>query len=53
MFFVTDDLVVSPSSSQLAMNTLAKYKVTLNDIEKYEISIGLEEVSHSKTNGFL
>ncbi|KAJ0751896.1 hypothetical protein HanPI659440_Chr09g0318041 [Helianthus annuus] len=43
MFFVTDDLVVSPSSSQLAMNTLAKYKVTLNDIEKYEISIGLEQ----------
>ncbi|KAJ0751902.1 hypothetical protein HanPI659440_Chr09g0318101 [Helianthus annuus] len=43
MFFVTNDLVISPSSSQLAMKTLEKFQVTLNDIEKYEISIGLEE----------
>ncbi|KAI7743917.1 hypothetical protein M8C21_032028 [Ambrosia artemisiifolia] len=49
MFFVTDDLVISPSSSQLAMNTLAKFKVKLNDIKKYEISIGLEEVSCHNT----
>ncbi|KAF5789083.1 hypothetical protein HanRHA438_Chr09g0377771 [Helianthus annuus] len=52
MFFVTNDLVISPSSSQLAMNTLNKLKVKLDDIEKYEISIGLEEVSNSKIKFF-
>ncbi|KAK9074318.1 hypothetical protein SSX86_006916 [Deinandra increscens subsp. villosa] len=43
MFFVTDDLLITPSTSHLAINTLIKSKVKVDDIEKYEISIGLEE----------
>ncbi|KAK1418511.1 hypothetical protein QVD17_27656 [Tagetes erecta] len=42
-FFVTDDLVITPSSSSLTLNILNKFKVPLDDIERYEISIGLEE----------
>ncbi|XP_076925733.1 uncharacterized protein LOC143588669 [Bidens hawaiensis] len=43
MFFVTDDLVIAPSSSHMAMNTMRKLNVSFDDVEKYEISIGLEE----------
>ncbi|KAM0003141.1 hypothetical protein Hdeb2414_s0017g00502961 [Helianthus debilis subsp. tardiflorus] len=43
-FFVTDDLVITPASSHLAMNILNKLKVSFYDVEKYEISIGLEEL---------
>ncbi|XP_076919182.1 uncharacterized protein LOC143602839 [Bidens hawaiensis] len=43
MFFVTDDLVIAPSSSHMAMNNMHKLNVSFDDVEKYEISIGLEE----------
>ncbi|KAK9069540.1 hypothetical protein SSX86_011444 [Deinandra increscens subsp. villosa] len=43
MFFVTDDLVVTPSSSYSTMDTLKKLEVELDDVERYEISIGLGE----------
>ncbi|KAK1416889.1 hypothetical protein QVD17_26008 [Tagetes erecta] len=43
MFIVTDDLVVTPSSSYSTIDALIKLKVQLDDIERHEISIGLEE----------
>ncbi|XP_076939077.1 uncharacterized protein LOC143607562 [Bidens hawaiensis] len=43
LFFVTDDFIISPSSSHLAMNTLEKFKVPFPYIERHFISFGLEE----------
>ncbi|KAK9073142.1 hypothetical protein SSX86_007465 [Deinandra increscens subsp. villosa] len=43
MYFVTDELVVMPSSSYSTIDTLKKLEVEFDDIERYEISIGLEE----------
>ncbi|KAJ0705931.1 hypothetical protein HanLR1_Chr09g0301031 [Helianthus annuus] len=43
MFIVTDDLIISPSSSFSTMNTLNNLKVPFNDVEKFEISIGFKE----------
>ncbi|KAK9078682.1 hypothetical protein SSX86_002739 [Deinandra increscens subsp. villosa] len=43
LFYVTDDLSISPSSSHLVINTLNKLKVKVDDIEKHEITIGFEE----------
>ncbi|KAJ0524572.1 hypothetical protein HanHA300_Chr09g0301991 [Helianthus annuus] len=43
LFIVTDDLIVTPSSSYSTLNTLNDLKVPFDDIEKYETSIGLIE----------
>ncbi|XP_076935935.1 uncharacterized protein LOC143602837, partial [Bidens hawaiensis] len=43
LFPVKDDLVIAPSSSHMAMNNMHKLNVSFDDVEKYEISIGLEE----------
>ncbi|KAK1418513.1 hypothetical protein QVD17_27658 [Tagetes erecta] len=43
VFFVTNDLVITPASSPLAMNTLNKLKVSFDDVKRVKICIGLEE----------
>ncbi|KAI7743916.1 hypothetical protein M8C21_032027 [Ambrosia artemisiifolia] len=43
MFIVTDDLIITPSSSYATLNTLKDLKVSFDDIERCEISIGLIE----------
>ncbi|MFS7965971.1 hypothetical protein Hanom_Chr09g00768371 [Helianthus anomalus] len=43
MFMVTDDLTITPSSSFSTMDVLKKLKVQPEDIERYEVSIGLQE----------
>ncbi|KAJ0705933.1 hypothetical protein HanLR1_Chr09g0301051 [Helianthus annuus] len=43
MFMVTDDLVITPSTSYSTRDALNKLKVQLDDIERYEVSIGFEE----------
>ncbi|KAJ0705940.1 hypothetical protein HanLR1_Chr09g0301121 [Helianthus annuus] len=43
MFMVTDDLTISPSTSHSTIDVMRKLKVPLDDIERYEVSIGLEE----------
>ncbi|KAK1418514.1 hypothetical protein QVD17_27659 [Tagetes erecta] len=43
MFNVTNDLIVSPSSFSLTMNIVKEMKVSFDDIEKHEVSIGLSE----------
>ncbi|MFS7915145.1 hypothetical protein Hanom_Chr02g00161861 [Helianthus anomalus] len=43
MFMVTDDLIISASSSYSTMNTLNNLKVPFDDVEKYDISLGLKE----------
>ncbi|PWA61171.1 hypothetical protein CTI12_AA374670 [Artemisia annua] len=41
---LTDDLVITPLSSISTVSVLKKLKVSLNDIEEHNISIGIEEV---------
>ncbi|XP_071737583.1 uncharacterized protein [Rutidosis leptorrhynchoides] len=43
MFMLTDDLVITPSSSISTMNVLNKCNVPLNDIERHKVKIGLKE----------
>ncbi|KAI7725306.1 hypothetical protein M8C21_017947 [Ambrosia artemisiifolia] len=43
MFIVTDDLIITPSSSYATLNTLKDLKVSFDDIERCETSIGLIE----------
>ncbi|KAJ0540834.1 hypothetical protein HanLR1_Chr09g0300941 [Helianthus annuus] len=43
MFIVTDDLIITPSSSYSTLCTLNNKKVSFDDIETYEISIGSTE----------
>ncbi|MFS7965944.1 hypothetical protein Hanom_Chr09g00768091 [Helianthus anomalus] len=43
LFIVTDDLIVTPSSSYSTLKALNDLKVPFDDIEKYETSIGLIE----------
>ncbi|MFS7965972.1 hypothetical protein Hanom_Chr09g00768381 [Helianthus anomalus] len=43
MFMVTDDLIITPLSSYSTINILEKLNVRLDDIERHEITIGLEE----------
>ncbi|MFS7915137.1 hypothetical protein Hanom_Chr02g00161781 [Helianthus anomalus] len=52
MFMVTDDLIVSTSSSYSTMNTLNNLKVPFDDVEKYDISLGLKEVSYNHALNF-
>ncbi|MFS7965934.1 hypothetical protein Hanom_Chr09g00767981 [Helianthus anomalus] len=52
MFIVTDDLIITPSSSYSTMCTLNNKKVSFDDVETYEISIGSIEVSQSYTLDF-
>ncbi|XP_076939079.1 uncharacterized protein LOC143607564 [Bidens hawaiensis] len=44
-FVMTDDLTVTPLSSFSTIDILKKFKVLPEDIERYEVSTGLEEVS--------
>ncbi|KAI7725302.1 hypothetical protein M8C21_017943 [Ambrosia artemisiifolia] len=43
-FIVKNDLMITPSSSYSTLSTLNNLKVSFDDIETYEISIGLTEV---------
>ncbi|KAJ0524564.1 hypothetical protein HanHA300_Chr09g0301911 [Helianthus annuus] len=43
MFIVTNDLIITPSSSYSTLNTLNDLKVSFFDIKREEISIGLTE----------
>lgn len=43
-FMLMDDLVLTPMSSISTIALLNKLKVPLNDVEEYEVSIGIEEV---------
>ncbi|KAF5789096.1 hypothetical protein HanXRQr2_Chr09g0366821 [Helianthus annuus] len=43
MFMVTDDLTITPSTSHSTIDVLRKLNVPLDDIERCEVSIGLEE----------
>ncbi|KAJ0524569.1 hypothetical protein HanHA300_Chr09g0301961 [Helianthus annuus] len=52
MFIVTDDLIITPSSSYSTLCTLNNKKVSFDDVETYEISIGSIEVSQSYTLDF-
>lgn len=44
MFMVTDDLVITPLRSIMKTEFLNNLKVSFDDIECHDISIGLEEV---------
>ncbi|MFS7965928.1 hypothetical protein Hanom_Chr09g00767921 [Helianthus anomalus] len=43
MFIMTNDLIITPSSSYSTLNTLNDLKVSFFDIKRDEISIGLIE----------
>ncbi|KAJ0751913.1 hypothetical protein HanPI659440_Chr09g0318221 [Helianthus annuus] len=43
LFIITDDLTITPSSSNSTISTLSSYNVSFDDVEKHEISIGLKE----------
>ncbi|KAJ0705939.1 hypothetical protein HanLR1_Chr09g0301111 [Helianthus annuus] len=43
VFMVTDDLIITPLSSYSTINIRKKLKVRLDDIERHEITIDLEE----------
>ncbi|XP_071740900.1 uncharacterized protein [Rutidosis leptorrhynchoides] len=43
MFMLTDDLVITSSSTISPMNILSKCNVPLKDIERHKVSIGLKE----------
>ncbi|KAF5789095.1 hypothetical protein HanXRQr2_Chr09g0366811 [Helianthus annuus] len=44
LFIVTDDLTITPSSSNSTISTLSSLNVSFDDVEKLEITIGLKEV---------
>ncbi|XP_076884098.1 uncharacterized protein LOC143533120 [Bidens hawaiensis] len=50
LFMITDDLTITPSSLVSTVNILKKLDVLLEDIEKREVSVGLEEVSRINLN---
>ncbi|KAJ0751917.1 hypothetical protein HanPI659440_Chr09g0318261 [Helianthus annuus] len=43
LFIVTDDLTITPSSSNSTISTLSSLNVSFDDVEKLEITIGLKE----------
>ncbi|KAK7256857.1 hypothetical protein RIF29_30397 [Crotalaria pallida] len=45
MFMATDDLVVTQMSSKSIMALISRIKISLNDMEEKEVSIGIKEVT--------